>query len=232
MNREPTLLPSTRWLRSVLLFGFAATACGAPAPVAQAPAAAPAARPAASARAPTDKIRWKDASEKQLLELKPREGGFTIGDAADAKIGSVTVSVDRVKLEDPEGVEVAKVKMKDDGGVELEDASGNRLYRIKLDDDGSYRVKDASDATVYKAKVKDDGYEVRDASGATLAKVKRREGKVNFKTEEGQSLGELKGTENARAAMWLALDGLPVTQRAALVVFFLVVYQCDELPGA
>jgi hypothetical protein len=222
---EPMLRNPIRSFRWALLFGLAVTACGGSAPDAAVPLAVPPAESAPNDESPTDKIRWRDASNGLLLELKPRDGGYTLADGADVKIGSIKVEADRVKLEDAEGVELAKVKMKEDGGVELEDASGNRLYRIKLDPDGSFRVRNASDETVYKAKLKDDGYEVRDASGATLAKAKARDGKVNFKTEEGESLGELKGTENARAAMWLALDGLPPRQRAAIVAFFLAVYQ-------
>jgi hypothetical protein len=201
-----------------LLSGCRSEPAPAPAPLSELP---PRTSPAAAS---SDRMRWKDAGERILLEIGAKsEGEYRIYDPDDAPLGEIRVQEDRVKLKDAQDVEVRKVKRKQDGGAEIEDAAGERLFRIELDPDGTYKLRDAADVTLVKAKPKDDGYEVRDAAGATLAKVKVRVGKLSFETEAGQDLGELKGVTDARAGMWLAAEPLSLPERAALVVYFLEV---------
>jgi hypothetical protein len=204
------------------LVALSALACSSesapPQPPAQA-VSAKAAAPAAASAGDEPRLKFEDASGKELLKLKAREGGYRIHDGADASLGEVKVQADRVKLKDASDVEIRKVKRKE-RGAEIEDAAGTRLYRIKEGDPGEWKLTDARDATLVKCKPKETGYEVRDAAGRTLAKVKVREGRLAFETEGGERLHVLKGTTDARAGMWLAAEPLTLLERAALVVYF------------
>jgi hypothetical protein len=212
MSRSRPARPLVAPLLAALALSCASEA---PAPDGAAPPETPAAATASEV-----KLRWKLPDGTVQLELTKDGDRYSVKDGADALVGKVRVKADRVTFKDASDVETRKIKQKDDG-AEIETASGERLYRIRNDDDGSLRIKSAEDETLVKLVLKDDGYEVRGAQGATLAKVKTRDGQVNFKTEAGEDLGRLDGTEDARAAMWLAAEPLTLEERAALVVYYL-----------
>ena len=186
-------------------------------------ATADATDPGASGRA-APHLLWNAADGTTLLDLKPGPKGYKVFDGSGALVAKLRVKDDRVKIKGPDDTEQAKLKLKSEG-AELEDAAGRRLYRIKPDAGGHWKLRDADGQTLAKFKLKADGFEVRDSAGETLAKVKSREERLAFETEAGERLSVLKGTSDARAGMWLALERLPLAQRAALLVFFLEVYR-------
>ncbi len=164
-------------------------------------------------------LRYLDRSGQPALALAVREGAVDVSDGKGAALGTIKLAEDRVKFRDSSDVELLKVKRKADG-AEVEDGAGNRLYRVKIKAEGKLELEDAKGRTVAKAKSKDSGFEVRRESGDTLAKVKIRPGKIVFETEGGERIGDLEGASDARAALWLAVDRLSVTERAALWAFF------------
>ncbi|MFN7951691.1 MAG: hypothetical protein U0610_08180 [bacterium] len=177
------------------------------------------ARAAAAEAANATKFRYLDRSGQPALTLEVREGAVDVSDGKGVRVGTIKLGDDRVKFRDASDVERLKVKRKENG-AEIEDGAGTRLYRVKLKDEGKIEIEDASGRTVAKAKPKESGFEVRRESGDTIAKVKIRPGKLVFETEGGERIGDLDGASDARAGVWLAVDQLPIPERAALWAYF------------
>jgi hypothetical protein len=174
------------------------------------------------------KISLLDPSGQTLLKLKPKGPDYKIYDGADKVLGKIKVKTgaeaNKVTLKSPDGTILWKVKPKD-YGASIKDGSDQKIYKVKRGDEGKWKLKNAAGETLFKLKPKDYGFKVRDAGGATVAKVKVKGGKLSFKSESGDRLYTLKGTADARAGMWFALDKLSLPERATLCVFFLTIYR-------
>ena len=175
-----------------------------------------------TAMAAEEPIELWDAGERLLCAVQPTADGWSVQLPGGAVLGTLAVSDDRVKLADPDGVVVLKVKVKE-YGAEIEDGQGVRRFKLKQDDEGHWKVRDADDETVLKCKRKSDGFEVRTADGTTVAKVKARGGGLRGTTEGGEPLFVVYGVDEPEVGMWWSVDRLELAERAAVVVFFLEV---------
>jgi hypothetical protein len=170
-----------------------------------------------------DKIKVFNADGKPILKLKEKNYGYKLytisgnEQTGQQPLGKLKFNDEGgVKVEDPNGQDLFKLKVKEDK-IKVEDGAGKLLYEVKFKD-GDLKLEDPEGQTIYKMKKEDYGYKLTDGNDKLLFKVKQSNARVVVESPDGKSAMEVKGIDNVLAVSALALEKLNEQQRAALMV--------------
>ncbi|NMO18004.1 hypothetical protein HPC49_14840 [Pyxidicoccus fallax] len=183
----------------------------APAPGSQQQAAA---REEASA---SDKLKFKDADDRERFSLKQKEDGAKLVDGEDKELARYKWKGTALKVSGPDDAVLGYVVGSAGGALTLRDAEQRQILFTLARQGPGWRLNDAKGALLYSVSPDDEGADIQDASGTAVARVKVREGKVSLRDAGGRTLLATKSLVRADAAACLAFERLDLPQRVALL---------------
>lgn len=136
-----------------------------------------------------------DPSEHELARLKPKDDRLKIEEAADAFVGEVTGTVDKLSIKD---------------------ATKSLLFVLRRQADGDYKLEDGHERLLAKLERKGPDYvRVEDGAGQTIFKVKSRHGKLVITSAANAPTLSTQGPASLMGFAMFALDRLSPAQKAA-----------------
>lgn len=156
-----------------------------------------------------------------LFRLERSDKGYSV-EGPSGKLASVKVQEDRVKLADPGGTPLFKVKQKEGGFKLYREPAAKGGADIELANfwsgGGELQIKDGSDRQLYDGKDKGGKYEVKGPEGRTYV-LKTRDDGLEVEDSSGKRLVRIKGLSSPAAGLFCAAPEYDPLQKACVVSF-------------
>jgi hypothetical protein len=172
----------------------------------------------ASAEAVTaDKLKFKDADDRERFSLKPKDDGAKLVDGEDRELARYKWKGTSLKVSGPDDAVLGYIVGSAGGALTVRDAAQQQILFTLARQGPGWRLNDVKGVLLYTVSPEDEGATIQDASGTEVARVKVREGKVSLRDATGRTLLATKSLVRAEAAACLAFEKLELPLRMALL---------------
>jgi hypothetical protein len=166
-----------------------------------------------------DKLKFKDADDRERFSLKAREDGAKLVDGDDRELARYKWKGASLKVSGPDDAVLGHIVGSAGGALTVRDPAQTQILFTLARQGTGWRLNDGKGTLLYTVSPDDDGARIQDGSGASVAHVKVREGKVSVRDNEGRMLLATKSLIRPDAAAVLAFEKLDLPMRGALLFF-------------
>lgn len=164
-----------------------------------------------------EKLKFKDAEDRERFSLKPKADGAKLVDGEDRELARYKWKGVSLKVSGPDDTVLGWVVSSAGGAFTVRDAEQRQTLFTLARQGAGWRLNDVKGAPLYLVSQDGEGVTISDASGTELARVKAREGKVSLRDATGRTLLASKSGVRAEAAACLAFERLDMPLRMALL---------------
>lgn len=165
-----------------------------------------------------DKLKFKDADDRERFSLKPKDDGAKLVDGEDRELARYKWKGTSLKVSGPDDAVLGHVVGSAGGALTVRDAEQRQILYTFARQGPGWRLNDVKGALLYAVSPDDEGAIIQDAAGAEVARVKVREGKVSLRDATGRTLLATKSLVHAEAVACLAFERMALPLRMALLV--------------
>ncbi|HZI12393.1 MAG TPA: hypothetical protein VE153_18565 [Myxococcus sp.] len=166
-----------------------------------------------------DKLKFKDADDRERFSLKPKDDGAKLVDGDNRELARYKWKGASLKVSGPDDSVLGHVVGSAGGALTVRDGAQTQILFTLARQGTGWRLNDGKGALLYTVSPEDDGARIQDGAGANVAHVKVREGKVSVRDTEGRTLLATKSLVRPDAAAVLAFEKLELPLRGALLFF-------------